>query len=242
MPVVALLLATALAWSAPRPGRDVLFQYSLFSALQTGLIEGELTCRDLRKHGDFGIGTFNGLDGEMIVSGGRVYRVSTDGVAREADKATRIPYAAVTFFDREATWTMDGPLDLAELQQRLDALLPSRNLIYAVGIDAACEYAKTRSIPRQTAPGATLADALKGQVTFEGRDVTGKIVGFRLPAFLAGVNVTGYHLHFLGDGGAPSGHLLECRFRRAVVTVDLTPEVRLVLPDSPAFRNAELKQ
>lgn len=46
-----------------------LFQYSTLEALLGGVYDGEVTVGELLTHGDFGLGTFNSLDGEMIILG-----------------------------------------------------------------------------------------------------------------------------------------------------------------------------
>ncbi len=88
-------------------GKDILFQVSTIDALLEGIYDGDITCRELKSHGDFGIGTFNGLDGEMIELGGNIYQCRADGVAYPADDSTKVPFAAVTFFEPDKTVLLD---------------------------------------------------------------------------------------------------------------------------------------
>ena len=62
---VADIAKTAMQLQRAHPER-VIYQTSLMSALLSGVYEGETTMADLLQHGDFGLGTFNHLDGEMI--------------------------------------------------------------------------------------------------------------------------------------------------------------------------------
>lgn len=58
-----------------------LFQASTINALVEGINEGDTTVKELKKHGDFGIGTFDDLDGEMIELDGKFYQIKSDGHA-----------------------------------------------------------------------------------------------------------------------------------------------------------------
>jgi acetolactate decarboxylase len=61
-------------------------------------------------------------------------------------------------------------------------------------------------------------------------DVTGTLVGFRCPPFVAGLNVAGDHLHFLTSDRTGGGHVLEMVIEDAVLTIDVTPAFLLSLP------------
>lgn len=85
---------------------DVLYQVSTIDALLEGLYDGELTIKELKEKGDTGLGTFNTLDGEMIVIDGEVYQIRADGLAYLADDTMRTPFAAVTGFVADETIVM----------------------------------------------------------------------------------------------------------------------------------------
>lgn len=51
---------------APHRHPHEIFQLSTINALLEGVFDGNMSYGQLKQHGDFGIGTFNGLDGEMI--------------------------------------------------------------------------------------------------------------------------------------------------------------------------------
>jgi len=75
-----------------------LYQTSLISALIAGLYEGEMTYGEIRKHGDFGLGAFNDLDGEMVGFDGTFYQLRSDGSARPVAVDQKTRFAVVTFF------------------------------------------------------------------------------------------------------------------------------------------------
>ena len=81
MPFVLLLVAVCVTASAQTFDREVLVQTSTIDALLDGVYDGELTYAELSRYGDFGIGTFEGLDGEMIAFDGAIWQVKSDGKA-----------------------------------------------------------------------------------------------------------------------------------------------------------------
>ncbi|MCX7014634.1 MAG: acetolactate decarboxylase [Candidatus Sumerlaeota bacterium] len=222
------------------PRRDVLFQVSTINALLAGVYDGDLTVGELKQHGDLGIGTLEAVDGEMVVLAGKAWLIRADGHAYRLADSDRTPFAAVTFFEPDATVQLNETADLAGLQSALDAQLPNKNLFYAVRIDGEFAYAKTRSVPRQSKPYPPLAEVAKTQPVFEFRDVNGTLVGFRCPDFVEGVNVPGWHLHFLTAARTAGGHLLDCRVNHAEAKIDETPEFALRLPLDDSFARADL--
>lgn len=189
--VLALLLGTAGAiWSQ---SRGELFQTSTIDALVQGVYDGEVTFAELRTHGDFGIGTFNGVDGEMIALDGRYYQITSDGKARPVRDDMRTPFASVTTFVPDIIIPVEGRLTLEDLQRRIDGALPSVNWYYAVRVTGRFESVSARSVPRQQLPYKPLTEVVKTQPVFQLRDVDGALAGFRCPEFAKGVNVPGYY-------------------------------------------------
>jgi acetolactate decarboxylase len=218
--------------------KDTLFQVSTIDALLQGLYDGVVTIGELKQHGDFGIGTFNAVDGEMVVLDGKVYQVRADGKACLANDQAKTPFAAVTPFEIDKRSVLDRSVDLKGLAAYLDSLLPTKNIFYAVKITGKFDYIKTRSVPKQNHPYRPLAEVLKNQPTFEFNDVEGTIVGLRCPDYVSGLNVPAYHFHFLTKGRKAGGHLLECRLKNAQIALDYTPNFDLTLLNTPAFYNA----
>jgi len=239
---IALILVMALGVTisaAAESRRDVLYQTSTMDALMAGLYDGRMTIGELAKHGDFGLGTFNRLDGEMVVMDGIVYQVTSDGVAHKAAGAMTTPFAAVTFLDHDQTTASEVERDLAALEEYMDRTLPSKNVFYAIRIDGMFTHVKTRSVPRQSKPYRKLVDVVARQPIHELTDVKGTIVGFRCPYYVTGVNVPGYHMHFLSADRRRGGHLLDCTVKSATVTVDVTPQFELSLPQNKEFYDAD---
>ena len=239
--VLALCLALCLGAAALHAAETRrLFQTSTLQALMAGVYDGDLTYQELARHGDFGLGTFDALDGEMIALDGVFYQIRADGRVYPVAGAMKTPFAAVTFFKAGRTHMIEMPLNYRQLLDYVTKLLPSPNLPYAIRIDGLFPYVKTRSIPRQQKPYPPLAQAAKKQAVFELADVKGVIVAFRYPAYLAGINMPGYHCHFITADRRAGGHLLDCRVEGATVAVDAIPNFYLRLPESQEFLKTDL--
>ena len=222
--VVFLLVGTVHAQD-----RDVLYQLSSMAALKAGAYDGFKTYADVTRHGDFGIGTFQGIDGEMIELDGTVYQVKTDGHVYTPADSTPSCYATVTFFDNDKTIELEEPMSYGELKAWLDGQMPT-NIPCAIRIDGTFETVKTRSVPSQQKPYPPLDDVVKQQAVFEFTNVTGTAVGFRFPSFMDGVQAPGYHLHFLTQDRGAGGHLLDFRIWHGTVKIDYTREFLMELP------------
>jgi len=220
--------------------RDVLYQTSTINALLEGVYDGDIPFHELKKHGDFGLGTFHALDGEMIALDGNFYQIKSDGIAYPVDASMKTPFAVVTFFEPDHTITIDDQLDYKDLEGYLDSILPTENIFYAIKLEGTFSYIKARSVPRQNKPYPPLAEAAQHQKIFEFHDVKGVIVGFRLPQYMEGINVPGYHLHFITDDRKAGGHLLACKTTDVRVGIDYTANLYMVLPEKNAFFNLNL--
>ena len=216
-----------------------LFQVSTAGALVEGLYRGEVTVAALREHGDFGLGTFDGLDGEMVVVDGHFYQVGGDGGVREVEDDARIPYAMVTRFPAGAAVDLADCADLAGLHGQLDRLRDSQNVFYAVRVDGKFDSVHTRSV-QPTPEGVPLVAAASRQREFHLRDVRGTLIGFWSPGYLQTILVPGYHLHFLADDRRSGGHLLGCAGRKLRASVRRETDFRVSLPESASFLHADL--
>jgi acetolactate decarboxylase len=238
LPALGLVLALALPAAAQDP--DALFQVSLLDALLAGDYAGTVRVGELLRHGDLGLGTFDALDGEMVVSGGVVYRVDMQGRPHPMPPSATTPFAQVTFFQPDQSYPVPAGLDYAGLQKWLNAKLPSRNLFYAVRITGRFAKIKARSVPRQKPPYPPLRQVIAKQAVFHWNNAQGQLLGFISPAYMKGIGAPGWHLHFLGAAKRRGGHLLGVKVAQAVAEVDLTPRFALVLPTSGRFMDQDL--
>ena len=223
--------------------RETLVQISTIDALLIGIYDGVVPFETLEEDGDFGIGTFEGLDGEMVGFDGNFYQVKADGIAYPVSDYMETPFASVTFFDVDSKEQLPDGMNYKHLEEFLDGILPTRNIFYAIKIEGTFSYMKTRSVPCQKKPYPPMIEVTKNQPIFEFNDVQGTIVGFRCPGYVSGVNVPGYHLHFLTEDKDAGGHVLEFEVKQAVVSVDHTSEFLMILPkEGSDFYKIDLSQ
>ena len=220
--------------------REVLFQVSTIDALLLAVYDGILPIGELKERGDFGIGTFDRLEGEMVVVDGVCYQVKVDGGAYVVPDDVTTPFATVTFFDPDQTVPVEKAGNLSELGEILEASFPSENVFYAIRIEGTIPYVRTRSVPAQEKPYPLLVDAVANQTVFEFENASGTVVGFWSPQFVDGINVPGYHLHFITGDRKAGGHILDLALGEALVELDLTPNIFMALPTAGDFFSLDL--
>lgn len=201
------------------------------NALVEGIYEENIPFSEVKEHGDFGIGTFNDLDGEMTMLDGIVYQVKSDGSVSVIGDGAMTPFACVTFYSPLTQDEISAELDYEAFNEFLYRLLPSDNLLYAVRMDGLFAHVKTRSVPKQE-NYRPLVEAAGEQPTFDFDNIEGTLAGFYTPSFLASLNVPGLHLHFLSSDFTCGGHLLECRPLRGRIGIQIIHKLELSLPKS----------
>jgi acetolactate decarboxylase len=216
-----------------------VFQTSTVDALMEGASTGDMTMGELKTHGDFGLGTFDGLDGEMIELDGKVFQVRADGKAHPVEDSARTPFATVSFFKADESARLDRPCDQSAMLAAVAAMLPSQNIFHALRIEGRFDYVKTRAVAKQD-KSVGLEQAAREEPIFEFNDVEGTIVGFFTPDYLRGVNVPGYHLHFITADRTAGGHMLDCRTKEVTIKIHHTPEFELGTPGTEEFLKADL--
>lgn len=225
--LVAIVIGTVYEYSIPR--QNILYQVSAFNVFSAGNFDGNVSFSELARHGDFGIGTLNGLNGEMYALDGKFYQIPTASQPREIASSEQTPYATVTFFRTEKSWQIT---DVASYSQLMSELNNTLNLhqIYAIKINGNFDSAQTRSVPMQTKPYSTVTEAVKNQTIFQLSNVKGTAVGFFFPDFMNGVDAVGYHLHFLTVDHTAGGHLLDCKISNATVEIEHLSTYQLQIP------------
>jgi acetolactate decarboxylase len=210
-PVVWRVLALALFVATAVPARAAeAYQVATISSLLAGGYDGDTTVGELLRHGNFGLGTFNGVDGEMMVLDGRVYRGKTDGRAEPVSNKALTPFAVVVAFRPQGSKRLASGQSLEQLEATLDALPYSASRILAARIDGRFEAVKIRSEPKQKPPYRPLAAVIKDeQVVHTLNGVQGTLIAFRFPAAASSVNVAGWHFHFLTADRTRGGHVLD---------------------------------
>jgi acetolactate decarboxylase len=214
---------------------DALVQFSLLSTLAAGDYVDGTPLRHVLANGDFGVGTFNRLDGEMIVLDGRIYQALADGRIRPANLSGTTPFAAITFFSEDGRIENLTAKTLNDLDEQLDRQLPHLNAPYAIRIDGDFPEITLRSVPEQSPPFQPLVEVVKHQVTWQHHNLRGTLIGLRCPSWIGTLNVSGYHWHFLSDDRTIGGHVLACELQTGLLRFDECTSLVIHLPQSDKF-------
>ncbi|MFZ0458523.1 MAG: acetolactate decarboxylase [Rhodoplanes sp.] len=213
---------------------NTVTQVSILNALLASRFDGCLPCRELLEYGDLGIGTFDRMEGEMVMVDGSIYQAKADGRVYTPDLDNRTPFATVCRFHPDETWTLSEPINLEALEKVIDEKVANPNVFCAVRVEGSFSYMKTHALQIQSKPYPPTAEVVRACVQFEMKDVSGTIVGFRGPPYVRGINDTGYHLHFLSDDKTQGGHILEFVMDRGTCAINICSNHFVILPEDGA--------
>lgn len=212
---LALLIATpiarevAAANDAPTPVRWVS-QVGTFDYLVQPDYDGLAPIRSVVGDSTIGLGTFDRLDGELVMIGGTVYRVGTDGLPRKASLSRSTPWFEGVRFTPQASMRLDEGTECSALVPLIDQLAKTSGGMVAVRLIGTFTTLTARSVPAQTQPYPPLAEVVAEQTVFPLQDVTATLVGFRTGSDLLGIGAPGLHLHGLTKARDAGGHILGC--------------------------------
>ena len=239
--VAIVLVIGKPSFSYVTPERDKVFQVSIVNALLAGQYDGDVTYKEIKQHGNFGIGATARLAGEVIALKGEFYEFDSDGVPHHIDDSVKAPFATVKFFKADKRADLNEPLSLQQLAQRLDTLIPTKNAFHAIEIQGTFNSLKVRnSLQPQSKPYVPLVDVLKNVVISDLQNVEGTMVGYRTPEYLGVINSPVYHFHFISSDRKSGGHVLDCQLQDVSVAIDTTSGLELVLPKNQEFYEADL--
>jgi len=221
-----------------RKVRPPVFISAPLAALVEGIYRADTPIGLMRQKGNLGIGTFNDLDGELVMLDGKVYCLRPEGNAEVIPDEVKTPFALATHFEGDTVDTFDGPVAESGFEHAILDLIPSPNLMYAIRIDGKFDYVRARSVPKQS-NYLPLAEIAKLQTIFEFHDVEGTFSGFYTPTFLSGVHLAGLHLHFITADRMKGGHLLAAAPNGITVGVQHAPSIELGLPMTLDFLTME---
>jgi acetolactate decarboxylase len=221
--------------------RHRMYQISTSTALVDGVAQGAVSVKTLLEHGDFGLGTFENLDGEMVILDGAIYQVRGDGSVKHREDDFEIPFAVVTRFQEEENFEAKGTTCLKDLELTCDSHRESNNLFYALKVDGVFEAVHARAVS-SIASGKRLVDAAREQKEFYFGSIEGTLIGLWSPAYSRSFNVPGYHFHFISKDRTKGGHVLQCRARTLRVGFQMLCEYDVRLPNAGTFLSADLSK
>lgn len=219
---------------------DRITQISVINALLLGRFDGTVPFATLLTDGDFGLGTLDGLDGELVVLEGRGYQIKSDGTVVEVGPRSMIPFAIITPFGQDGELPCPAADSLMALERLVDDAVGHRNNFVAIRIDAELASATLRSVHPQRRPYRPINTRTDFQSVWKRENVRGTFVGIRSPAWARGVTVPGHHWHFLAADRRSGGHVLDCHVRGGTIRFDVCGSWLVKLDESAAFNEVDL--
>lgn len=218
-----------------------LYQVSTSTALVEGIYQGAVRVGTLLQHGNLGLGTFENLDGEMVIVDGHAFQIHCDGSVREVDDEDLSPFAAITPFAPDAHADIERCLDYEHLLEVFDHMRDSENIFYALRIDGHFDTMHTRAMCK-TKEGVPLVQAAAVQPEFRFENVSGTLVGFWTPEYAKTLNIPGYHLHFVSDDRTMGGHVLGFTGSNLRLQLQRAGDIRIALPETEDFLKRDLRR
>ena len=224
---------------------QIMYQVSTLQALAVGYTRGVVSVDDFLQHGDIGIGTFEWVDGEMILLDGECYRALEDGTAVLAESDMSVPFGVTTFFRQDTSFSAQDVEDIEALKQMLDLKIEEDfglNSMHIVRIDGTFSQISARSASAYHSQHVTLKEILlKTQKEFTLRDIRGTLVCVYFPDYMDTINAAGWHLHFLSEDKSCGGHVIDLKMKQGTVIINKISRVQIELPNTPAFDTYSLK-
>jgi len=220
---------------------DEVYQLSTMTSLLDGVYVSDKTFSELKKQGDFGIGTFEHLDGELIAFDNEFYQLKSDGTANIVKDEDKSPFCSLTHFKTDLTYNIERPMTREEFEQLIKDLVRSENLFYAIRVDGVFKEMKTRTVSYQE-EAIPMTEAVKVQPIFTFNDISGTLAGFWTPAYAQGIAVPGFHFHFIDDERTGGGHVFDYVIEQGKIQISTKTHMNLHLPETDAFLNANLSR
>ena len=197
--------------------KSYIYQHGTLGGLMQDLMDGTEKIGTLSNYGDFGLGTLEGSNGEVIFLDGVIYHADETGKINQLVGDELTPYAAVTNFESDERFTLMNVSDDVVKEDILEKI--SHNLFAAVKINGKFKHMHVRVAPKQEKPYPRFVEIARNQPEFEADNISGTIVGFFTPRLFHGAAAAGFHLHFISDDRKFGGHVLD--FKLSYGTVDL---------------------
>ena len=237
---LALFTLNSAALAAPT--ENVIEQYGFPLALVNQVYTGDITPAEMLEKGQFGLGTADNLDGELVALNGVVYKIEIDGSLIKAPSNLAAPYMTMFKFNPKKRITLKNVSSLALLGEKLKATMSSKNSFYAYKITGTFNSLKMASAQRVKNDSVPLMEYLKTRVMYTKQNIKGTLVGLYTPDYLGNISIPGMHFHFVSNDYKLGGHLEGISFDEVTVEIEEINKINLTLPQVGKFRAIELKQ
>ena len=223
-----------------------MYQVSTLQALMLGYSRSVITVGELIKHGNTGLGTFEDVDGEMIVTDGVCYRATETGEVVKAGGDKGVPFCAVCNMEDGEQVELGAFDNISDLKDKLNLIIDGHfglNSMHMVKSEGDFGLIDARSESPYRSHHVTLKNILgKTQKTFKFENIKGTLVAVYFPDYMDGINASGWHLHFVSSDRTKGGHVFEIKMRGGKALINKINSIELKLPDEPVFDTYMLKK
>lgn len=219
-----------------------LVQASTLNALMLGNFDETVSVRDFLHHADTGIGTYTGLDGEAIFEDGVAYKATADGNVVVMKPEDGVAFGTVAKFDESVP--IHEMANIADIEAMKNALEPyvggNKNVFYMIKAKGVFKTMHVRSCFACEKPYPTLSEVAKNQREFHYENTRGTVIAVYCPAYVNGINLPGWHFHYLSGDKKQGGHILGLSADRLELKVNRIERFDLTLPTNPEFAQRDL--
>ncbi|MEE3449813.1 MAG: acetolactate decarboxylase [Acutalibacteraceae bacterium] len=223
-----------------------MYQISTLQALAMGHTRSVIDVAELKKHGNTGLGTYEGVNGEMIVVDGQCFRAKDNGSVVPADDDMGVPFASICNFAGSIHFDIKEMCSIEDVKTLLNIKIEELfglNSMHMVKIDGEFDEIDARSEEEYHAIHVSLKDMLqKTQRSFRFDRLSGTLVCVYYPDFMDGINVSGWHIHFISDDRQKGGHVFELKMTSGHAQLDKISTIEIKLPTDPVFDTYSLKE
>lgn len=216
-----------------------MYQVSTLNALLLGYTRTVVTVQDLLANGDTGLGTFENVNGEMIVVDSHCYRASDNGDVTEMPPDRGVPFASVSFLKGSKKFEIGPVENIDDLKTLLNLKIEEGfglNSMHMVRIDGFFETVDARSENGLKSQHVELKDILNlNQKSFVFSNVSGSLVCIYYPDYMAGINASGWHFHFVSDDRSKGGHVFNITMQHGAAFLDKISKIEMQLPWEASF-------
>lgn len=219
-----------------------LIQASTLNALMLGNFDETVSVEEFLRHADTGIGTYTGLDGEAIFADGVAYRATAEGTVSVMKPQDGVAFGTVAAFDGSVpTHTVEGVQSIETLKQLLAPYVDdNQNIFYMMKASGTFSTMHVRSCFACAKPYPTLSEAASCQREFHYENVEGQVIAVWCPQYVEGINLPGWHFHFLSSDKTKGGHILGLSADKLSVQINPLNCFEMTLPENPEFAKRNL--
>lgn len=225
---------------------NTIYQVSTLQALALGYSRAVVKVQEFIEHGDTGLGTFENVDGEMIVVDGVCYQARQDGSVVPTDGEAGVPFAVVGSLKNGRSFKIEEKKDIDAIKLELTLRIEEDfglNSIHIARIDGFFDIVHARAGAPYRSQHVTLKNILsKTQKNFCFEQLYGTLVCVYYPDYMDGINAAGWHLHFISADRQLGGHVFKVSMRSGECLLQKMDRIEIQLPREAAFDTYSLKE